>query len=89
MGGKRREILLDGLVVSDVRQHGIEDGKFGAARWNWNAGLCHECQQADGLQRNRFSSGIRASDDELAAVIFQLNRERDNVGPFRFQISFE
>src|SRR5215471_44668 len=89
MGGKGGEILLDRLVVADVCQHGVKHWNFGAIGGNRKSGLGHERQQACSFQGYGFSAGVWASDDQLAAVAFELYADRDYRETFRFQISFE
>ena len=71
--GKRRQVLLDGLVVADVGEDGVEDGQLGAVGRNRNARLRHQRQQADGLQRDRLAAGVGAADDELAMLAIELD----------------
>ena len=82
VGGECREILLDGLVVADVGQHGVEDGKLGAIGGNWHAGLSHQSQQADGFQSHCFAAGVWAGDDQFAAVAFEFDAYGNDVQTF-------
>ena len=67
VGGEGGEILLDGLVVADVGEDGVEDGELGAVGGDGDAGLGHQGEQADGFQGDGFAAGVGAGDDELAA----------------------
>ena len=89
MGGEGREILLDGLVVADVGQHGIEDGKLGAVGGDGNAGLRHQSQQADGFQGHGFAAGVGAGDDQLAAVAFEFDADGNDVSALWLQVAFQ
>ena len=42
VGGEGGEILLDGLVVADVGEDGVEDGEFGTVGGYGKAGLGHQ-----------------------------------------------
>jgi hypothetical protein len=64
--GKRRQVLLDRLVIADVGKDRVEDGQLGAVGRNRDARLRHQGQQSDGLQPYRLAAGVGAADDELA-----------------------
>ena len=77
-GGKR---LLNGLLVSDVRQHAIKDGN-GAAMIGRDvqAALRHQGQQAKRFQRHGLAAGVRAGDDERIKIAPQPHTDGDD-GP--------
>ena len=87
--GECREILLDRLVVADVGEDGVEDGKLGAVRGHRHSRLRHQREQADGLQRDGLAAGIGSGDDELAALAFEFDGDRDDRGSLAFQIAFQ
>ena len=64
--------MLDRLVVADVGEDGVEDGKLRAVGGNGDSGLRHQREQADGFQGDRFAAGVGAGDDELAALAFEF-----------------
>ena len=78
--GKSREILLDGLIVANVGEDGVENGQLGAIGGDGDSGLRHQGQQADGLQGDGFAAGVGAGDDELAAGAFQFDGDGNNLG---------
>ena len=63
--GEGREILLDGLIVADVGEDGVEDGKLGAVGGDGHAGLRHQGEQADGFEGDGFAAGVGAGDDRV------------------------
>ena len=89
MGGKCAEVLLDGLVVADVREHLLENGKLGFLARHWNPGLCHQRQQPDSLERDRLAAGIGSADQQRAAISIQFQAHRHNSFSLRPQNLFE
>ena len=94
--GKRREILLNRLIVADVGEDGVENRQFGAVGGDGNAGLRHQSEQANGFQRHRFAAGVGAGDDELARAQSHVShgshvsqRRRDMGHPTLRHPSFE
>ena len=83
MGGERREVLFNRLVVADVGQDRIEDRQLGTAGGNRYPRLTHQRQQPDGLQCDRLASSIRPGDDELARVIGEFHIQRNERNVFR------
>ena len=77
--GKRREILLDRLIVADVGENGVENRHVGAIRGNGNAGLRHQSEQAQRFQGDGFAAGVGAGDHELAVVAFELDGDGDDL----------
>ncbi len=82
VGGERRKILLDRLIVADVGEHGVEYGKLGAVGGNGKPGLRHQSEKADGFQGDRLAAGVWAGDDELPAFAFQFHADRDDGDAF-------
>ena len=78
VGGEGGEILLDGLIVADVGEDGVEDGQLGAVGRDGHSGLRHQGEQASGFERDGFAAGVGAGDDELAAGAFELDGEGDD-----------
>ena len=89
VGGKCREILFDGLVIPDIRKHSVEYRKLGPVGGNRNAGLRHQRQQSQSLERDSLASGVRSGDDELSLVLFQLDACRHDRSTFCSQVPFE
>ncbi len=87
VGGKRREILLDGLRVANVGEDGVADGKVGALGGDGDSGLSHEGEQAHGFERDGFAAGVGSADDELALGAIHLKGERDNRAATRAQVA--
>ena len=89
VGGERRKILLDGLVVADIGQHRIEHRQLGAVRGDGNAGLRHQGQQANRFQGHGFSAGVRAGDDQFQAFAFEFDADGNDVPAFCFQVALQ
>ena len=89
VGGERGEILLDGLIVADVGEDGIEDGQVGAVSGDWDTGLRHQREQAQRFQGHGFAAGVGAGDDELAAVVFEFDGDGNDLRVFQLQVAFE
>ena len=87
--GERREVLLDGLVIADVGEHGIEHRQLGALGRDRDSGLRHQHQQADGLERHRLPAGVGAADDELMVGRFELDCDRHDARAARLQRALE
>src|SRR5713101_2400975 len=83
------EVLLDRLIVADIRQYRIEYRHLGSVGGNWNAGLCHQSQQTDRFERYRFTTGVGAGDHQLTALGFELDADWNHLGSFEFKISFQ
>ena len=67
MRAECRQARFDRLLVADVGEIVVEDGKPRAATGRRrNSGLAHGGQQADGLEQNRFAAGVRPRHDERA-----------------------
>src|ERR1700747_1618636 len=77
MRRKRREVLLDRLVITDVGEDGIENRKFRRLGEYRNSRLRHQHHQSDRLERYGFSSRIWPTDDELTIVLLKVERHRD------------
>ena len=79
VGNVRREgaeVLLNRLVVSDIRQDLREERKLGLRGGHGQPGLGHQAQQAHGFQRDCFAAGIGAADEQRAAVPVQFQAHR-------------
>ena len=60
-----RERLLQALLVADIGEHVVEDRELRAlAGRDVQAGLGHDRQQADRLERDRLAAGVRAGHDQ-------------------------
>ncbi len=63
--GEGGEIAFDRLRVADVGIDGGEDRQACPRSGHGQTGLCHQRQQAHGLERDGLTAGIGATDDEL------------------------
>ena len=61
-------------------RNACEDGEAGRGGGNGQAGLGHHGQQGHGLERDGFTAGVGAADDELAVFRGQLERKRNDAG---------
>ena len=84
-----REVLLDRLVITDVRKDGIKDCQLCRFSGNGNPRLRHQHQQAYGFQCNGLSSSIRAANNELPIMGLKRDGDRNHLRAVRFEISFE
>ena len=74
--GEGAEVLLDRLVVADIGQHLLEERKLGLGGGHGQAGLRHQAEQPDGLQRDRFAAGVGAADEQRAALLVEFQTDR-------------
>src|SRR5260370_42473400 len=65
MRRKRREILLDRLIVADVGENGVENRHVGAIGEDGNSRLRHQSEQAEGFESDGFAAGVGSGDYEL------------------------
>src|SRR5258708_27754103 len=79
MRRKRRKILLDRLIVTNVGEDGVEDWHVGAISGNGHSGLRHKSQQAEGFQSDSFAAGVRSGDDQLSVIAFHLDRSEEHT----------
>ena len=86
VGGEAGEVALDRLSVADVGVDAGEEGKLCFFGGNGNAGLRHEGEQAEGLERDGLAAGVGAADDELSCFGRKDDGERD--GSFGFFACF-
>ena len=77
--GEGGEVLLDGLRVADVGEDAGEDWQACGLGWYGDAGLGHDREQADGLERDRFAAGVGAADDHLALAFGERDGHRHDV----------
>ena len=66
-------------MIGRVADVGVDAGEEGELRFfcrDGDSGLGHEREQAEGLERDGFATGVGAADDELAGVV----REDDGEG---------
>ncbi len=78
MRGKSAEVLLDRLVVADIGQDLFEERQFRRGARHGQTGLGHQRDHPDGLQRYGLAAGVRAADQERAAILVESQRERDD-----------
>ena len=77
VGGEAREVALDGLRVADVGVNAGEERQRRLFRGNRHASLRHNGQQAKGLEGDGLAAGVGPADDELLAVGWKDDGERD------------
>ena len=65
VGGEAGEVALDGLRVADVGVDAGEERERRLLGRDRHAGLRHEREQAEGLERHGLAAGVGAADDEL------------------------
>ena len=79
-----RQILLNALLVPDVRQHAAVDGHGAPVPGgDLQPALGHEAEEPQRLQRHRLAAGIGAGDDQGVKGLPQL--DVDGHGPGRVQ----
>src|SRR5712691_675034 len=83
------EVLLDRLIVADIRQYRIEYRHLGSVGGNWNARLCHQRQQSDRFERYRFTTGVGAGDHQLTALGFEFNTDWNHLGSFELEMPLQ
>ncbi len=70
--GEGGQGLLDGLLIADIGKDILKHGKLRAqCAGDMKAGLRHQRQQADGLERDGLAARIGAGDDERRKVLAQ------------------
>ena len=84
-----RKILLNGLVVANIGEHGVEHRKLSPISRHRKSRLRHQRQQADGLECDGLAAGIRSRDDELPSFAFQFHTDRDDGNSFRPKIALQ
>ena len=89
VGGKGRKILLDRLIVANIREDRIKHRHLGAISGNWNPRLRHQRQQAHGFQCHRFSARVRTGDYQLAPLTFELHAGRNHRDALQLQIALQ
>jgi len=75
MGRVGTQVVFDALFVTDVNEYAAEDsGMAPFVYGNEQTALEHVLQEADGLQADRLSTGVRSADeqDALPAVQFDV-----------------
>ena len=77
---KRRQALLQTLLVADVGLDALEDRHQRAlVGRHEQAGLGHQRQQASRLERDRLAAGVRAGDQQHVEVAAQLEADRHDL----------
>ncbi len=80
MGAEGAERLLHALLIADVDEDVLEDAHDGAPLdGNGHAGLGHERQQADRLERDGLSAGVGAGDDQQVEIVAEAIVDRDDA----------
>ena len=75
--GEGREILLDGLLVTDVGEDLLEHTELRAfGRRDEETGLAHQLEETDGLQAHGLTTGVRSRDDEQIEFLAEIYRDR-------------
>ena len=77
MAGECRQALCNRLLITDIRQNRVEGGKFTAVTGrHMEAALSHQCQQANGLQGDGLTAGVRTGDNHGIKISTQAKRNR-------------
>ena len=79
MAGERREAHRDRLLVADVGEDGVEDGKRGLVGGRPEPALVQQRREAERLQRDGLAARVRARDDERPQVA-ELEVDRHRCG---------
>ena len=80
MGRKGGKGLLNGLLVSNVGEHLVENGQLRPKLpGDLQAGLGHQGKQADGFKRHGFAARIRAGNDQGGKGGAQLHRTGNDL----------
>ena len=78
-GGKA---LLDALLVADIRQHMVKDGKTGAIRRRHKQPAHgHQGEKPQRLEGDRLAAGIGAGDDQGIEIAAQPDVDGDDFIP--------
>ena len=76
MRRERGKRLLDGLFVADVGENLLVDiDRAAVVGRDMQAALGHECQQANGLERDGLAAGVGAGDDERVKITAEAHRD--------------
>src|SRR5262245_12559242 len=89
MRGEGAEVIGNGLLIADVGEDLVKDGKRGLVGRDRNTGLSHEREQAHGLQHNSLASGVRPADDENTARGVKIQRDRSDPASLAAKVVFE
>ena len=64
------QIVLDALLVADIDKQALEDSGFRLfVKRDRDAALKHVLQQPDRFQTDRFTTGVRAGNDQQASCL--------------------
>ena len=75
--GEGRQILLDGLLVTDVGEDLLEHTELRAfGGRDEETGLAHQLEETDGLQAHGLTTGVRSRDDEKIEFLAEIYRDR-------------
>lgn len=70
MGREGTQGLLDALLVSDIGENFVENGKLRVVEGrNVKTCLAHQGEKADSFQGNGLTSGVRSGDDQKAEIL--------------------
>ena len=69
---KRAQVLLNRLVIADIRQHSRERRKLGVLGRHRQPRQRHQAQQAHRLQRHRLAARVGTADQQRPPVLGQL-----------------
>jgi len=77
---KGRQVVLNRLLVANVRHNPVEQRKRGVRRHRQGQTVGeHQRKQPDGLHRDRLSARVGARDDERVEIVSELKVERHDV----------
>ncbi len=81
MGRKRRQALLDALLVADIDEDLRKDAELGMrSGGDEHPALRHQGQQADRLERHRLAAGVGTGNQQYAKVGAYIQAQRHD-GP--------
>ena len=75
--GESRKIGRNGLLIADIGEYLIEDGKERFARRDVKSHLSHKGNESQGFEHHCFSARIGAADDQDLMVLIKLQRNRN------------
>ena len=80
MRRERTETLFNTLLISNVSVDFIKNGKLRVVGCrDMQTGLSEQCKQSDGLQGDRFSSGIWSGDHEHREILSDADIDRNDL----------
>ena len=79
MRGEGTQVLLNALLIADVRIDFVKDRELGMVRCrNVQAALAEQGKKSDGFQGNCLTAGVRTGDDEHCKVLADADIDRNH-----------